>query len=233
METNKTVTVSGLALAGANAGNYTLTQPATSADITVASTTNALTSTTSVAQLGDTVTFTATVSAVAPGAGLPTGAVQFLTNGVPADAPVALTSGVATYSASLSAGANLVEAQYSGDANFLGSTNTLSQAVNSPPVAGNTNAGTTENQALVLGTDKLLPLCSDPDGDALSIISAGPTSTNGGTASLTGSTITYQPVTGFIGTDMFNYVVGDGRGGERGGDGDFRQRAAVRHRQRT
>jgi autotransporter-associated beta strand protein len=213
VETNKTVTVSGLALAGANAGNYTLTQPATSADITVASTTNALTSTTSVAQLGDTVTFTATVSAVAPGAGLPTGAVQFLTNGVPADAPVALTSGVATYSASLSAGANLVEAQYSGDANFLGSTNTLSQAVNSPPVAGNTNAGTTENQALVLGTDKLLPLCSDPDGDALSIISAGPTSTNGGTASLTGSTITYQPVTGFIGTDMFNYVVGDGRGG--------------------
>ena len=101
---------------------------------------------------------------MAPGAGLPTGAVQFLTNGVPADAPVALTSGVATYSASLSAGANLVEAQYSGDANFLGSTNTLSQAVNSPPVAGNTNAGTTENQALVLGTDKLLPLCSDPTG---------------------------------------------------------------------
>jgi autotransporter-associated beta strand protein len=84
---------------------------------------------------------------------------------------------------------------------------------NQPPVAGNTNAGVTENQALVLGTDKLLAICSDPDGDPLSIISAGPISTNGGTVSLTSSNITYVPATNFVGQDLFNYTVSDGRGG--------------------
>jgi hypothetical protein len=47
----------------------------------------------------------------------------------------------------------------------------------------------------------------------LSIISAGPTSTNGGAVSLTSSNITYVPVTNFVGLDLFNYTVSDGRGG--------------------
>jgi hypothetical protein len=85
--------------------------------------------------------------------------------------------------------------------------------VNRPPVAANTNAGVTENQALVLDNTKLLLQCSDPDGDPLSIISAGPTSTNGGAVSLTSSNITYVPVTNFVGLDLFNYTVSDGRGG--------------------
>jgi autotransporter-associated beta strand protein len=85
--------------------------------------------------------------------------------------------------------------------------------INQPPVASNTIASVIENQVLVLAKDKLLAGCSDPDGDPLSVASAGPTSTNGGTVSLTSSNITYQPATNFIGTDVFTFVVSDGRGG--------------------
>jgi hypothetical protein len=85
--------------------------------------------------------------------------------------------------------------------------------VNRPPVAADANASVTENQALALDNAKLLSRCSDPDGDPLSITSAGPTSTNGGTVSLTSDNISYQPATNFIGTDLFTFVISDGRDG--------------------
>jgi hypothetical protein len=80
-----------------------------------------------------------------------------------------------------------------------------------------TSARVTQNQMLVLTNTKLLSLCSDPDGDPLSLVSAGPTSTNGGTVNLTGGTLTYQPVTDFVGTDLFSYTISDGRGGSATG----------------
>jgi autotransporter-associated beta strand protein len=89
--------------------------------------------------------------------------------------------------------------------------------VNRPPVASNTNAGVTENQALVLDNAKLLALCSDLDGDPLSIISAGPLSTNGGSVTLTSSNVTYLPLTNFVGADRFDFTVSDGRGGSATG----------------
>lgn len=54
-----------------------------------------------------------------------------------------------------------------------------------------------------------MSLAHDPDGDALSLTSAGPTSTNGGTVTLAGGNISYQPVTNFVGTDLFSFVVSD------------------------
>ena len=160
-------------------------------------------------------TFTATLAAVAPGAGTPTGTVLFKTNGVALCNPVALdTNGVATLTTnSLPHGSNTVTAEYAGDGNFLGSTNSLVQIVNTPPVAPNTNAGITENQTLVLSVAKLLSLAYDADGDSLSITSAGPTSTNGPADNVvldTGAgTITYTPATNFVGADLFSFVVSD------------------------
>ena len=89
--------------------------------------------------------------------------------------------------------------------------------VNRPPVATNTNASVTENQALVLDNAKLLAVCSDPDGDPLSIISAGPLSTNGGSVTLTSSNVTYVPLTNLVGADRFDFTVRDGRGGSATG----------------
>jgi hypothetical protein len=66
------------------------------------------------------ITFTAVLSAVSPGAGTPTGTVS-LTEGSATLAPnLPLTSGVATFSTTgLSAGSHTIAASYSGDGNFL------------------------------------------------------------------------------------------------------------------
>jgi hypothetical protein len=70
--------------------------------------------------------FTATVSPL-----LATGTVQFMDNGSPVGTPVALSSGVATYSTTaLTVGTHTITASYSGDSNFVGSaSSTLDQEV--------------------------------------------------------------------------------------------------------
>ena len=207
-----TVTYGGLSLGGAQTGDYSLTiQSPASATITIATTAGAFTSTPNPSLPGANVTFTATVTNAVPGGLAPAGNVQFKTNGMPLGEPVALDgSGVAAFiTNSLPHGSNTVTAEYAGDGNFLGLTNSLVQVVNTPPIAPNTNAGATQNQALVLTNAKLLSLSHDPDGDTLSITSAGPTSTNGGTVTLTSTNITYVPVTDFVGTDLFSFVVSD------------------------
>ncbi len=77
------------------------------------------------ANLGQTVTFTATVSANSPGSGTPTGTVDFYETTTSTDLTpggVALTSGTASFSTtSLAAGPHTITATYSGDGNFLSS----------------------------------------------------------------------------------------------------------------
>ena len=85
---------------------------------------------------GQSVTFTATVSATAPGAGTPTGTVQFKADGANLGAAVALTGGVATTSTStLAVGTRVITADYSGDGNYNISTGSLNQGVGSSATA--------------------------------------------------------------------------------------------------
>jgi hypothetical protein len=81
--------------------------------------------------LGQPITLTASVSAVVPGTGLPTGSVQFQIDGISFGLPVKLVNGRATSPliSSLAAGSHQITALYSGDGNFLVSTGQLSQAV--------------------------------------------------------------------------------------------------------
>jgi autotransporter-associated beta strand protein len=179
--------------------------------ITSATTAGGFTSSPNPSLPGSNVTFTAMVTnAVATGPA-PAGNVQFKTNRVPLGGPVALDgSGVAAFiTNSLPHGSNTVSAEYAGDGNFLGLSNTVVQIVNTPPTASGTNAATAQNQALVLSDASLLSIAYDADGDSLSIASAGPTSTNGGTVTLAGGNVTYQPVTNFVGMDLFSFVVSD------------------------
>ena len=74
--------------------------------------------------VGQSVTFTATVAASAPGAGTPTGTVQFSDGASALGAPVAMNNGSATFSTSLALGSHPITATYSGDNNYVGSTNT-------------------------------------------------------------------------------------------------------------
>ncbi|MBO9520058.1 MAG: Ig-like domain repeat protein [Nocardioidaceae bacterium] len=79
---------------------------------------------------GQSLTYTATVTAVAPGAGTPAGQVQFEVDGTPLGGPVTLSGGVATSpSTSLLVGSHHVTANYLGDANFGGSNNAYDQVV--------------------------------------------------------------------------------------------------------
>ena len=218
--TASTVTYGGISLGGAQAGDYSLTiQSPASATITLATTAGAFISSPNPSLPGSNATFTVTVTNSVSSGPAPAGNVQFKTNDVPLGGPVALDGGglAAFITNSLPHGSNTVSAEYVGDSNFLGMTNSIVQVVNTPPTAPQTNAGATQNQPLVLLNGKLLTLAHDADGDTLSITSAGPTSTNGGTVTLTSTNITYVPVTNFVGTDLFSFVVSDIYGGSATG----------------
>ena len=90
--------------------------------INAAATTTALVSSANPSVYGQSVTFTATVAAVAPGAGTATGSIEFF-DGPAALATVPLSGGSASFSASfLVVGTQALSAQYLGDSNFSGST---------------------------------------------------------------------------------------------------------------
>ncbi|HZR29869.1 MAG TPA: Ig-like domain-containing protein, partial [Terriglobales bacterium] len=98
-----------------------------------ANTTTSLGSSLNPSVFGASVTFTATVTASAPGAGTPTGTVTFNDGGVPLTAgTVALSGSTATYTTSaLAVGSHNITAVYNNDADFNGSTSaTLTQTVN-------------------------------------------------------------------------------------------------------
>ena len=108
--------------------------PSTSATVThgVNKADSALDLTSSVANpvSGQAVNFTADVEAVGPGAGTPTGEVQFFVDGEPLGAPVALNNGSATSpDAHLEAGSHVISANYAGDTHFGGASDNLTQAV--------------------------------------------------------------------------------------------------------
>src|SRR4029077_7176370 len=80
-----------------------------------------LTSSANPALFNQSVTFTATVAAVAPGAGTPTGTVSFL-DGSTSLGTASLSAGQATFtSSSLSIASHSITAVYVGDGNFTGS----------------------------------------------------------------------------------------------------------------
>ena len=99
-----------------------------------ANSSTAVTSSANPSVFGQPVTFSATVTAVSPGAGTPTGTVQFKTNGVNFGSAVALSGGSASSAAisSLAVGNHTVTADYSGDGSFNTSSGTLAggQTVN-------------------------------------------------------------------------------------------------------
>lgn len=84
---------------------------------------------------GQPVNFTATVTAVSPGVGLPTGTIQFTLNGAPLGTPVTMSGGQATSEtiATLNPGTYTITALYSGDINFLDSSGFAGQPVSTAP----------------------------------------------------------------------------------------------------
>jgi len=163
---------------------------------------------------GSNVTFTATLSGVAPSAGVPTGTVQFMVDGSPLSTPVSLASGVASLPiATLAHGIHTIAAGYAGDGNFFGCTNALgsNQVINLSPVATLATYTRPNNSWLQISIPQLLAgYTSDPDGDALTLVSVG-SGTNGATILLYGNSIYYLPASPDRNTtDSLDYAVTDG-----------------------
>ncbi|MFL6156247.1 MAG: Ig-like domain repeat protein, partial [Marmoricola sp.] len=95
-----------------------------------ADTTLVLSSSSNPAFSGAPITYTAAVAPVSPGAGNPTGDVQFAVDGVNLGAPVPLSGGTATSPVSTQqVGNHTITADYVGDLNFAGQSDTLVQHV--------------------------------------------------------------------------------------------------------
>ncbi|MBI5031535.1 MAG: Ig-like domain repeat protein, partial [Chloroflexi bacterium] len=113
--------------------------------VDASATTTTLASSQNPSNFGQTVWFTATVSALPPGSGTPTGTVQFKDGGTNLGSPVTLSGGKASISTSmLSVGTHTITAVYSGDANFNPSTGTLSP---------NQSVGTTGTTMTLVSSD--------------------------------------------------------------------------------
>jgi len=115
--TGKTVNISGVSLAGAAAGNYTLTPPTATGAITQETAMTSLAANPTATTGGGSVTFTASVLNG-------TGTVTFMENGTALNggANVPLVNGTATFSTSeLAVGSHNITASYNGDTNLAAS----------------------------------------------------------------------------------------------------------------
>jgi hypothetical protein len=173
--------------------------PSTSANLTQtvkqAATTTAVSSTPDPSTYGQSVAFTVTVSANAPGAGTPTGGIT-VSDGGTQIAAGSLTSGAYTFSSSaLGAGSRTITAAYAGDANFSGGVSTslvqqVSQAGTTTALASSTNPsapGQPVTLTATVSSSAGVPTGSVTfmDGSA----ALGSVSLSGGKAALTTSTL--------------------------------------------
>lgn len=203
------ITPSGVASA-----NYEFSYVAGTLTITQSLTVGAIASSANPALPGTNVTFTMTVSAQSPGVGTPEGTVNFRIDGSIAGSGT-LSGGVATFVINtLALGTHTVVAEYAGNVNFVGATNTLTpdQVINTPPVAGADTIERYPTQGVKVRLSTLLTNDSDADLDTLtttvSIISS-----NGGTITVSNGWVFYTPADGFTNADSFTYTITDGRGG--------------------
>jgi hypothetical protein len=164
---------------------------------------------------GESITFTATVSVTSPGAGAPTGSVQFKDNGTDIGAPILLTGNSASLSTDqLLEGSHSITAEYLGDANFAGSTSDppVSQDVGAPPDSSPIGMGesynTNEDSPLtpdpgggVLAND------SDPDGDPITAVLVSPPQHSSSFSLNSDGSFSYQPAANYNGSDAFTYRV--------------------------
>jgi uncharacterized protein YjbI with pentapeptide repeats len=110
-----------ISCSGASTGNYNITYGTGKLTVNPAGTTTTVGASANPSPKGQAVTFTATVKAVAPGGGIPTGTVNFF-DGATKIGSAALSNDQATFStSSLSLGPHSITATYLGNSNYVAS----------------------------------------------------------------------------------------------------------------
>ena len=133
------------------------------------------------ATISQNVTLTATVSGAS---GTPTGTVQFASNGIALDTPIALVNGVATQGASKfsPAGTFVITANYSGDSAFGPSTGTYSLVITNPnAIASNSMLTVTPSSATTLQTVTLTDMVTGANSTPTGTVQFTVDGTNRGT----------------------------------------------------
>ena len=116
---------------GATSANYQITFVNGTLTISQASTTTALVASVNPSVYGQMETFTATVAALAPGSGTPTGTVSFMQGSTTLDTETLGASDSVTFTTSaLAVGSATITAVYSGDSNFLTSSASTNLTIN-------------------------------------------------------------------------------------------------------
>jgi hypothetical protein len=198
----------------ARGDNYSFQYVSGSLTITQASTVAQIVSSTEQAAPGAKVAFTAQITAVAPGTGIPSGRVKFLIDGAEART-TALSDGAATFAIDqLSHGVHVVAIEYGGDLNFVGTTATLEnkQTINSAPIAGDDKVERYATQGVKVRLAALLANDGDADNDSLQVKVAA-TSLKGGQVTVSDEWVTYTPAPGCTEEDAFTYTLTDDFGG--------------------
>ena len=195
--------------------NYSVSYVNGDLDITKAASESTLVSLANPVLPGLPVTFSANVAALAPGGDTPSGSVQFIVDGADAQAPVILTGGYASVTTTtLPLGQHTVSAEYSGDANYLGTTAILepAQVIDTPPLAGAGVIYRLPNLPALAPVSELLADDSAADGNPMVFDSVSAASAAGGIMSNSGGWIFYNPPDGFTNGDSFTYVASDDLG---------------------
>jgi peptidyl-Asp metalloendopeptidase len=192
-------------------GNYII--QITNGQLTVlrAPTLGTLTSSANPVLPGTPITFTHSVVIGAGSAAVLAGAVQWKVDGTNFGDLATLTDGVAVMTSStLPAGLRNIVAEYSGDQNIAGVTNSLSppQVINTPPVTAPDIIERSSTNGTKVAITALLANDQDADGNALDIIGVL-ASTNGATVMQTNGWIFYEAPANFTNTDSFTYTVQD------------------------
>ncbi|MGE5686317.1 MAG: Ig-like domain-containing protein, partial [Gemmatimonadota bacterium] len=203
-------TATATAAGGGAPPNVSVTFNATAG---VASTSTGLSSGKNPSDARETVQFTATV--VWPsGAGTPTGTVTFRDGATPfATVPLGSGGTASAATALAAAGQHSITAQYSGDANFGGSTSPalvqVVRVVDRAPVAAGDAYTVNEDTPLSVAAPGVLGNDSDPDGNPITAIKltdpahgAVVLNSNGG--------FSYTPAPDYNGPDSFTYQASDG-----------------------
>lgn len=165
---------------------------------------------------GQPVTLHFDISAVPPGAGLPTGQVLFRASPSGLVGEGTLVNGTAICDfPNLPHGFNAMTAEYPGDGNFLGVTNVLAKAVlvNTPPLPGPDRIERSAWEGAKVMIQAMLQNDSDADGDHLNFYGVDPVSSKGALVTVREGWVLYEPPLGLAEPDSFAYYVSDSLGG--------------------
>lgn len=156
---------------------------------------------------GEAANFTVGVAAVAPGAGVPTGTVQFVVDGSNRGGPVTLSGGSASFDpiTDFGAGAHTVSVLYSGDAAFKpgsdATTQHVSQAGTTTTLISGPSPQVEEEPVTITATvGAQAPGSGNPTGTVVfradgNVIGSAPIQVSGGTSQATFTTTTLAPGT--------------------------------------